>query len=40
MEYLKNYGADETLIRGVFFIYGDLYIVREQGVFKYCPVTE
>lgn len=34
---LKNYGADESTIINVFFIYGDLYIVREQGVFKYCP---
>ena len=35
--WLKNYGAQESDIIGVFYIYGDLYIVREQGVFKYCP---
>lgn len=35
--YLKNYAAEESDIIGVFFIYGDLYIVREQGVFKFCP---
>ena len=29
--------ADESLIVNVFFIYGDLYIVREQGIYKYCP---
>ena len=34
---LKNYAADESYIRGVFFIYGDLYIVREQGVYKFIP---
>lgn len=28
--YLKNYAAEESEIIGVFFIYGDLYIVREQ----------
>lgn len=37
---LKNYGADESLIRAVFFIYGDLYIVREQGVYKYVPDSD
>lgn len=35
--YLKNNAAGESLIIGIFFIYGDLYIVREQGIFKYCP---
>jgi len=37
--YLRNYAADESIIVGVFFIYGDLYIVREQGIYKYCPQT-
>ena len=35
--YLINAAANESIIVGVFFIYGDLYIVREQGIYKYCP---
>ena len=35
--YLINAAADYSIIVGVFFIYGDLYIVREQGIYKYCP---
>ena len=34
---LINQAAGYSLICGVFFIYGDLYIVREQGIYKYCP---
>jgi hypothetical protein len=34
---LRNYAADESHICGVFFVYGDLYIVREQGIYKYIP---
>ena len=34
---LKNFAADESYIRGVFFVYGDLYIVRDQGIYKFIP---
>ena len=34
---LKNFAADESYIRNVFFIYGDLYIVRDQGIYKFIP---
>lgn len=34
---LRNYAADDSHICGVFFVYGDLYIVREQGIYKYIP---